>query len=130
VRSRRSSPRLRRSRVGSFIAFKPAHGFTFVTEHGRARIEAAKSWFLPLESSAKQDQFGLRLGVDDYTQDAHEDYLFAAFIVLDTGLGELSAARDIGHVEVGRTPPDPAAEGYLELPELPAFIRWRAKRRA
>ena len=113
-----------------FIAFKPAHGFTFVTEHGRARIDAARSWFLPMESAARPDQLGLRLAVDDYTAEVHEDFLFAAFIVLDVGLGELSAARDIQHVAVGRTPADPAAEGYIALPELPSYIRWRAQRRA
>ena len=44
-----------------FIAFKPAHGFTFVTEHGRARIDAAKARFLPLESATKPDQLLRRI---------------------------------------------------------------------
>lgn len=108
-----------------FIAFKPAHGFAFVTQHGQARIDAARSWFLPLESASRPDQFGIRLACDEYDPDAHEDFLFAAYIVIDTGLGELAAARDVHHIEVELTPATPATSDYLPLPELPAFLSRR-----
>jgi len=112
-----------------FVAFKPPHGFAFVTKHGRATINAAKAWFLVLTSASRPDLLGLRIACDEYTPDAHDDFLFGARIAIQAGLGEVSAARDVQHVEVGRTPDSPAADGYIALRELPKYLAWRAKSR-
>jgi hypothetical protein len=110
-----------------FIAFKPAQGFAFVTEHGRARIDASRSWFMPLESKSAPTQFGLVLACDEYSPDAHDDFMFAARVVIRTGLGELAAATSVHHIEIEETPSAPASRGYIELPELPQYLSWRAR---
>jgi hypothetical protein len=51
-------------------------------------------------------------------------------VILDTGLGERSAALDLQHTEVVGAPTDPASLGYIELPELAEYIAWRKKRLA
>jgi len=56
--------------------------------------------------------------------------LNAVLVILDTGIGERSAALDIQHTEVTELPTDPASLGYIELPELADYIAWRKKRLA
>jgi len=55
--------------------------------------------------------------------DAHN----AVLMILDTALGERSAARDIQYTEVSELPPHPESLGYIELPELPDYIAWRKR---
>jgi len=42
----------------------------------------------------------------------------AVLVILDTGLGERSAALDLQHTELTEMPTDPASLGYIELPDL------------
>jgi len=113
----------------SFIAFKPAQGFDFVTEYGLAKLDPQQCWFLPLESSKNPERIGLRIGCPNFLHPTLQDFEKAALVALDTGLGELRAAEDIGHVEVERLPAEPADNGWIELVELPRYLdRWRSKR--
>lgn len=111
-----------------FIAFKPAHGFDFVTEYGATRLDPAKCWFMPLTSTRQPGQLGLRVACPDFDPDHRDDFENAVHVVLHTALGEMSAAQDIDHVEVGALPDDPEDDGYIELIELPAYITWRCSR--
>ncbi len=54
----------------------------------------------------------------------------AVLVILDTGLGERSAALDLQHTEVTELPTEPKSQGYIELPELADYIAWRKKRLA
>jgi hypothetical protein len=108
-----------------FVAFKPAAGFGFVTQYESARIDASKSWFMPLESKLEPKHFGMRLACDDYVAEHREDFLAAAQLVVETGLGELAAAENVSFLDVERTPTSPADRGYLELPALAAYLDWR-----
>ena len=54
----------------------------------------------------------------------------AVLVILDTGLGERSAALDLQHTEVTELPTDPESLGYIELPELADYVAWRKKRLA
>jgi hypothetical protein len=54
----------------------------------------------------------------------------AVLVILDTGLGERSAALDLQYTEVTDVPADPPAKGFIELPELADYIAWRKKRLA
>jgi hypothetical protein len=59
-----------------------------------------------------------------------QDFENAVLAVLDTGLGELRAAEEIGHAEVGDLPAAPADHGWIELRELPQYLDWWKGKRA
>ena len=58
----------------------------------------------------------------DYDSKRKREIQNAVLVILDTAIGERSAALDIDHIEVGRLPNDPDGEGYIHLPELPDYI--------
>ena len=114
----------------AFIALKPPQGFRFVTTYEGTRFDPRQMWFLPLESESRPRDLGVRIavpGLDCVDKSTAHD---AVLIILDTGLGERSAALDLQHTEVTELPTDPASLGYIELPELAAYITWRKKRLA
>jgi hypothetical protein len=122
-----AAPALRR---WTFTPLKPAMGFDFTHHYEDVLYDPKSMWFLPLERAERPEDLGLRIGVPslrELDQDAAE---FAVTIILETGLGERERAADVQHVEVVRKPNDPASEGYIELPELPAFIAWRKRKLA
>jgi hypothetical protein len=53
--------------------------------------------------------------------------LNAAYIVIDTGLGELMTARDVHNIDVRALPEDAAGEGFIELRELRTYLDWRRR---
>lgn len=117
-------------RAWTFVALKPAMGFDFTHEYEGVLYDPKSMWFLPLERADHPAHLGLRIGVPslrDIDQDAAE---FAVTIILETGLGERERAADVQHTEVVRRPNDPAKDGYIELPELPAYIAWRKRKLA
>jgi len=110
-----------------FVAFKPAMGFEFVTEYKDVRLDPREMWFLPLKSKVNPNSLGLRLTGPTYDKASHEAYLHACYLVLDCGLGEVAAAQEIQHVEAVAMPEEPAAEGFIELVDLPDYIGWNKK---
>lgn len=113
-----------------FVAFKPAQGFSFRTEYDDVVVDPALSWFLPLASAADPNAFGLRVAVPGFTDELAQSFRAAAYIMLETGLGELASAEAVQHLEVAAPPDAPEAEGYIELNELDAYLAWRARRDA
>ncbi|MDX2147343.1 MAG: hypothetical protein SFZ23_07450 [Planctomycetota bacterium] len=114
----------------TFTPLKPAMGFDFTHYYEGVVYDPKTMWFLPLERPERPRDLGLRVGVPslrELDQDAAE---FAVTIILETGLGERERAADVQHVEVVRKPNDPGKEGYIELPELPAYIAWRKRKLA
>jgi hypothetical protein len=114
----------------SFIAFKPPHGFDFVTRYGRATVDPETCWFLPLESPSEPNRVGLRVGCPNYDATLKSDFGNAVLVVLDTALGELRAAREIAGVEVVAAPQAPEDEGFIELVELARYLDWWMARRS
>jgi hypothetical protein len=114
----------------TILALKPAQGFRFTTNYEGTQFDPRQMWFLPLESKSRPADFGIRIaiaGLDGMDKTlAHN----AVLVVLDTGLGERSAALDLQYTEVTDMPADPESEGYMELPELADYIAWRKKRLA
>jgi hypothetical protein len=111
----------------TFIALKPAQGFRCTTSYEGTRFDPRQMWFLPLENESRPDDLGVQIAIPglngmDKTL-AHN----AVLVILDTGLGERSAALDLQYTEVTDVPADPASEGYMELPELADYIAWRKK---
>lgn len=114
----------------TFIALKPAEGFRFTTNYEGIQFDPRQMWFLPLENESRPGDLGIQIavpgldGMDKTT--AHN----AVLVILDTGIGERSAALDLQHTAVTQLPTDPASEGYMELPELADYLAWRKKRLA
>jgi len=114
----------------AFIALKPAQGFRFTTNYEGTEFDPRQMWFLPLENESRPGDLGIQIalpGLDRMDKAlAHN----AVLVILDTGLGERSAALDVQYTEVTHLPTDPESEGYMELPELADYIAWRKNRLA
>jgi hypothetical protein len=111
----------------TFVALKPPMGFDFTTRYEGMLFDAGQMWFLPLESASRPDDFGIRVGIQGLESMDAAVAQRAVLVILDTALGERSAALEIHHVEVVELPADPQSLGYFELPELPAYLSWRKK---
>lgn len=113
----------------TFVALKPPMGFDFATVYEGVRFRPLEMWFLPLENASLPHVVGLRIGIPDLQPDAKRRATAAVEMILRTGLGERSAATDIGPVLVASLPRNPKSEGYIELADLPAYIKWRKGRK-
>jgi hypothetical protein len=112
-----------------FIALKPPQGFQFTTNYEGTRFDPRHMWFLPLESKSRPDDLGIRIAVPGLDRMDKRTAHNAVLVILDTGLGERSAALDLQHTEVTELPTDPASLGYIELPEVADYIARRKTRR-
>ena len=110
----------------TFTALKPPSGFEFSLAYEGARFDPANMWFMPL-SSSRASGVGLRIGVPDLKPGGERAAQAAVLVILDTAIGERSAALDIQHVEVCDLPKDPDAAGFLPLTDLVAFLAFMAK---
>jgi hypothetical protein len=86
-------------------------------------------WFLPLESTKAPDLLGIRIGCPTFEPSVEADFTSAAYVVLDTILGELRAAEDVAHLEIASLPATPEDAGFIELVDLPRYLEWRRDRR-
>jgi len=111
-----------------FIALKPPMGFDFVTKYEGIRFDPSSMWFLPLENPTRPSDFGMLVGVPNFSTEIKRQIGNAVAIILDTGLGERAAALDIQHVEVSDLPDNPEDAGYIELHELADYIKWRKRK--
>lgn len=115
------------------VALKPPQGFEFRTVYENVAYDPRHVWFMPLQSKNKPTFLGVRVAIPNLPAKAAgspDNALAAVLMILDTGLGERSAALDINHVEVERLPEDPEAKGYIELPELADYIIWHRRKAA
>jgi hypothetical protein len=111
-----------------FVALKPPMGFDFVTTYEAIRFDPRSMWFLPLQISSRPHDFGIRVGVPNFSDAIERQASNAVEVILDTALGERAAALYIQHVEVSNLPESPQAAGYIELYELPSYIEWRKRK--
>jgi hypothetical protein len=111
------------------ISLKPAQGFDFQIDYEGVHLDPRDLWFLPLSSAENPADIGIRVGVPRLSRRKQRATENAVLIILDTGLGERSAALDLQHVEVTELPATPAKEGFRPLVELPAHISERRGRR-
>lgn len=114
----------------SFVALKPAWGFEFTTTYEGIRFDPRRMWFLPLDSESHPRDLGIRVALPGLDRMDRSTAHRALLVILDTGLGERSAALDLQHTELAEVPTDPKTLGYIELPELATYIAWRKKRLA
>lgn len=109
----------------SFFALKQPLGFGFKTQYEGLSLDPGRMWFLPLLKKSDPRVLGLRIGIKDYDAERKRDFLSAALVILETGLGERSAAEEIVHVECVPLPESPGEAGYIELSDLSAYLEWR-----
>jgi len=108
-------------------ALKPPMGFEFTTQYEDIALDPSQMWFLPLESKKDPASLGLRVAAPNL--DPKQKWARAAVLaIIDTGIGERSAAIDIQMVQLESLPDKPEDCGYIELVELAKYIDWRKKR--
>ncbi len=107
------------------IPFKPAHGFDFVLKYHDIEFDAHQMSFLPLEHPDHPEAIGLRIGHKDYTKEEDQAFVTGTFLLLDTAIGEKSAAMDIDFMEVVTLPDNLEDTGYIELIKLAEYIAWK-----
>jgi hypothetical protein len=110
-----------------FVALKPPMGFEFTTRYEDTLFEPRRMWFLPLNSPSQPQNLGMRIGIQGLASMDETSAHNAVLVILDTALGERSAALDIQYTEVSELPANPESLGYIELPELADYIAWRNK---
>lgn len=73
-----------------------------------------------------QGRLALRVAVPSYDASKKTRFDFAVGTVLQTALGELAYGEAFDFFEVEALAENPEDDGYLELAELPVYLRWRA----
>lgn len=111
----------------AFVALKPPMGFTFTTRYEGILFDPGHMWFLPLKSSSQPQDLGLRIGMHGLESIDGNIARNAILVILDTGLGERSAALDIQFTQISELPPNPESHGYIELSELAEYMAWRKR---
>jgi hypothetical protein len=111
-----------------FVALKAAMGFDFITTYEGERLDPREMWFMPLTSSSRPADLGVRIAVPGYTPALRSMLENALMMIVDTGIGERSAAMDIQHVDIEAVPEEPAKRGYIELTDLGPYIAWHKRR--
>jgi len=112
-----------------FTALRSPMGFGFGLKMGPIRLNPDEIWFLPLTVGAQQKHFGVRLAVDDIVSANAPGAANAAWILLDTVLGERRIAETIEHVEVEVLPDHARELGYFRLSELEEYLALRDSQR-
>jgi hypothetical protein len=108
----------------NFIAFKPARE-DYTIEYNNITLDPKTLWFIPLNSNNNPQKIGIRLYADEYNETEEEDFLTAAYLVLDNVLGEKSNALDIGYVEIKNLSSVYNRDDLIELSKLPKYIEWK-----
>ncbi len=108
------------------VAFKQPQGFEFVTRYEDIVVAPESTWFLPLNLEENPQLLGLRLAFAHFESSKESQFLAAAYIMLEAGLGELAACQEISHVEVCQAPSSPEASGYRSPGSLPAYLSDRS----
>ncbi|MEK7253917.1 MAG: hypothetical protein AAB316_04180 [Bacteroidota bacterium] len=83
---------------------------------------------MPLGHKDNPNSIGISVAFPAYKEERHDDFLAGTFLLLDTCLGEKSAALDLDYVDVCPLPEDPESAGMIEFVEVKRFIDWKKKR--
>ncbi|MBS1564755.1 MAG: hypothetical protein JST39_10215, partial [Bacteroidetes bacterium] len=82
-------------------------------------------WFEPIETREEPHLLGVRIYIDGFSEKEEERYYNAAYIILESVLGERSTALDIHYLEVNTPPENPEKEDLFLVETLPAYIEMR-----
>lgn len=107
------------------VALKPAMGFEFGIQYEGLELDPRAMWFQPLIDEDAPEVLGLRVAMPGFDEEQEQSFANGLLVILDTALGEKSAASDVDVIEVCELPEDPQEEGFLPLPELTSYVEWR-----
>jgi hypothetical protein len=110
-------------------ALKPQSGFPETVTWDGVSLPLTQVVFDPLERPDSPD-LGIRILVPDLQPAVHEAAHNAILRALDHGLGEEAFAEAVRFTELRSLPAGASLDDFIPLVELPAFVRWRAERKA
>jgi hypothetical protein len=108
-----------------FTALAPATELVSAIEYDGLEINPNNVWFSPIETREEPHLLGVCIYIDGFSADEEQRYYNAAYIVLESVLGERSTALDIHYMEVNTPPEDPEKEELFPVETLPAYIEMR-----
>jgi hypothetical protein len=106
------------------IAFKPPMGIGFTITYADITANSNDLWFDPLEYENEPNSLGIQVFFPNYKKKREKEFRLLAFQLIDTLIGEKSAALDIDFLEVEKIPKNPVTEGLIRLNKLEEFIKW------
>jgi hypothetical protein len=107
------------------IAFKPATDGSFAIEYEGVDFDPNEAWFMPLENAAKPGALGLRIFIEKIDHEQKIQLVTAAYLVLDSLLGEKTNALAIQHVEFAQFGERTDRSGLIRLAEIAQYVRWK-----
>lgn len=110
-----------------FIPFKPPMGVDFITSINEYDFDPHQTIFITLESEKHPRSIGLQICYPDFCEEKKDLFWLGTYLMLDTILGERSAAIDIDYIEIIRTPENICDFDYHVLSEIDELIQ--AKKR-
>jgi hypothetical protein len=97
------------------IPFRPPKSLDMVIEYDGQRVGANDVWF---KSEDDAGRIGLTLYLRGLTEQNKQSLAGAAFLLLDSALGEYAVETRVGFIEWEALPDDPAAAGLQPLPAI------------
>jgi hypothetical protein len=110
-------------------AYKQPKGFNFATRYKGIIFNPDKLWFMPLENKDHPKNLGIRVGIKEFDKHRENDFYFGISILLETCLGEKSAALDIDYLDICKLPENPEETGWIELPQIQQYIEWKKRKK-
>lgn len=105
-----------------FLKYRQPHGKGFSVDYGGRVFDPEKTIFILLYSEEKPESIGIQVCYPDYTEEERQMFMHGTFIMVDTLIGERSAALDLDYLDVVKTPDDLIDSDYPLLSSLPELI--------
>ena len=112
------------------VALKPPMGFDFGMRWQGIALLPAEMRYQPLVDRSEPEVLGLRIAVPGFLDELEDDIANGVLTLLDTALGERSAAVDVALVEVCALPAEAEQDDWLPLVDLSNYVEWRRRRLA
>ena len=111
-----------------FIALKPPTKGHFKSRWESLELNSEDLWFLSFSKAGSTD-LGIRVCLKNYELiKSNKALMPLLYIMIDTLLGERSAALDIKYVDANSLPDQPKEKGLYPIEKLPAFLAYRISR--
>jgi len=108
-----------------FIALAPATRLVQAIEYDGLEIDPCQVWFAPIETREEPHLLGVCIYIDGFNEEEAQRYYNAAYVILESVLGERSTALDVHYMEVCPPPANPDKEELFLVETLPAYIEMR-----
>ena len=112
----------------TFIALKPPMEGHFKSKWNSLELNTEDLWFLPLSNAGSKD-LGIRVFMKNYESiKDSKDLIPMLYMMIDTIVGERSAALDIKFVDASLLPEMPSGKGIHPILKLPEFMAYYKSR--